>query len=145
MIYLKLHPNKKHRIWGSHDRSLLGCNAVVFGDSPTFRRKYRLHLHGRRVSQQETIVSSAFSLFLLVSCFAYCWTGKVRQCFSETSGSLLSTQHCSLQARALHYILHITARNSCLGLLWARNVAVLHSDIKHRFSIGAAFRMEFIA
>jgi hypothetical protein len=92
-----------------------------------FGGAYRLHLHGRRVCQNKkpsyTRLSARFFWFLASLTVR---AGKVRQCSSETPGSLLSTQRCSLQAYTLHCTLCITTRNS-------------YEPETSPFSIGAAF------
>jgi hypothetical protein len=82
-------PNKN----GPDKYGLLGCNALYFGDSPTFRRNI---LPASLCPKYKPNKPAVFGLFLLDSCLAFLMILNLEPiCSSETSGSVRPVRRCN--------------------------------------------------
>jgi hypothetical protein len=93
----------------------LGCNIMYFGDGPTFRRNISSPCSWPKSRPRKKTADRAqlASLLLLVSCFVYSSTLKMKAiCSSETSRSILATWHrnskeCTLNTNSFIEIRYI--------------------------------------
>jgi hypothetical protein len=78
--------------------SLVGCDAVYFGENPTFRRNVQTQSSGSKSKSSKKPVEAGGKLSV-----TYFSTLKMEAvCSSETSGSLRSTRRCILHDATFH-------------------------------------------